>query len=381
MLFFLQVHAENLIKVELADIPLKKNKFDEYAHHQYNIQFPLYALEPVYMQYLQEQCINRSAFKPFVQNIKENKIRQNIGFNRYVDPPVLQRPERVIPLSQIEHFEGGYQPNVALAPPAPKKHRYIKHLQHFNKEIVDAYPSNEVTSSVQKNDIKPSVIKHEKYIDLDSPRNQVIQKSPDSQSVIDSTVSVVQSTGKLARYNSEIELSTDTDDSASETSEKQSDLYKIEEVLKEINSDVKQTVISMFQRIIKEKEDNLNETREKDNKIKDLELKVAELEKRLQEYDNSKTEISSFNSSPPRERSRESTPSLQENEIKSTPTVTCDNNNEGDGQKNQVVENSSSIFYENNDDNVAQTEDNNQTSVIAIVDKQQDTAIIKNEPE
>lgn len=34
------------------------------------------------------------------------------------DPPVLLHPERVVPLSQTEHFERSFQPNVALAPPA-----------------------------------------------------------------------------------------------------------------------------------------------------------------------------------------------------------------------------------------------------------------------
>ena len=35
-------------------------------------------------------------------------------------PPVLQHPERVVPLSECERFEPHYQPNVALAPiPAP----------------------------------------------------------------------------------------------------------------------------------------------------------------------------------------------------------------------------------------------------------------------
>lgn len=412
------------MKLDLIDIPLKKNKFDDYPLHQYNLQFPLFALEPaVYMQYVQEQCLNRSAFKPFAQNIKENnKIRNNnsVNFTNYADPPVLQHPKRVVTLSQSEQYEGSYQPNVALAPPAPKKHRYIQKLQeNYNnhKEIVDAYPSNEVTSSsVQKSDTKSSsssltVIKHEKYIDLDSPRNHVIQKSPDSQSVIDSTVSVVQSTGKLARYNSEIELSTDTDDSASETSEKHTDLYKIEEVLKETNIEAKEKLVNIFKRIMKEKEDNFNESREKDNKIKDLEMRVAELEKRLHEYENNnKMELSSMNSSPScGDVIRECTPSPPESSSvvidnkSTTPTIiTCDNNNEGDGQKKQIqhIENNncSSIFYENNhhhdedddDDDeqnvvVAATkhiiEDNNhQTSVIATVDKQ-DTAIIKNEPE
>lgn len=455
MALLLQAHHEDLIKLDL-EMPLKKNKFDDYPLHQYNLQFPLFALEPMYMQYMQDHCLgmSRSAFKPFVQNMKENcKIRHG-SFNNFAadQPPVLQHPKKVVSLAQTEQFEGGYQPNVALAPPAPKKHRYMKLAESYNNnnnnsnQKEDAYPSNEVTSSVQKSDGNAptrTVIKHEKYADLDdSPRNQVIQKSPDSQSVIDSTVSVVQSTGKLARYNSEIELSTDTDDSASETSEKQhADLYKIEELLKDASGDAKEAIVGIFKTILKEKEDCCLEARRKDNKITDLEARVAELEQRLREYEcstksNSKSKSTSKSKSKSKVEENQSSSSSDEGcqdsalvqlvlasspppsppcplllqpesviDNKSTPTATCDNNNEGgDGQQNHVVvENSSSIFYENcNDDDdededkdedededannlllePEQNKDNNQTSVIATVEKQQaDTAIIKNEPE
>lgn len=370
--------------MELSDIPLKKPKLDEYANVPFNIQLPstMINYDPVYMQIFQDHLLHISAFKPFPHSIKDNKL--SMGFTRYIDPPILQHPERVVPLSQTEHFEGGYQPNVALAPPAPRKHRYIRQGEQYNKEIKEPYPTNEVTSSVQKNDTKPSVIKQERYSsDLDSPKSNVIQKSPDSQNIIDSTVSVVQSTGKITRYNSEIELSTDTDDSASESSEKQSELSKVEEIIKNVNADIKQKVVEFVKSMLEEHERVLQDSREKDNKMMDLENRVRQLEKQLDVAERSKSDVSSLES-PRNDRVESQTDTPPPEDLaadnQSTPTLSCDNNNESkdDQQEDRdVVENSSSIFYETTGD--VRTEDN-QTSVIATVDKQ-DSAIIKNEPE
>lgn len=117
---------------------------------------------------------------------------------------------------------------------------------------------DEVSSSSRESAIKsPVKIKQEKS---DEPH---------------STVSVVQST---ARYNSEIELSTDTDDSASETTEKGSDLAKIEEALKAVEDDVRVRVLELVRNMAKEHEAL---TREKDNKIGELEGRIAELEKKV----------------------------------------------------------------------------------------------------
>lgn len=90
------------------------------------------------------------------------------------------------------------------------------------------------------------------------------------------------STVSVVRYNSEIELSTDTDDSASETTEKTtttttSDFCsKIEEMLKSVmDDDVRKNVLELVRDFTKENERLLAE---KDNKIGELEGRIAKLE-------------------------------------------------------------------------------------------------------
>ncbi|KAI4455840.1 hypothetical protein MML48_8g00009394 [Holotrichia oblita] len=233
-------------------------------------------LEPLYIQYFQDQYLtnNRhlSAFKPLSGHPAKDitKIRHTM---RYAEPPILQHPERVVPHSKSESFEGNYQPNVALAPTA-KKHRYLNQENNHvdDKEVV---PSNEVSSS--KEGLIPkatSVIRHDKYIEH-SPK-----KSPDSQNIIDSTVSVVQSTGNLGRYNSEIELSTDTDDSGSETSEKP-DICKMEEIMKDVDHIVRDKVLEMFRHICKEYQELQKENRSKNSEITELTNIVTDLKKQL----------------------------------------------------------------------------------------------------
>lgn len=110
--------------------PLKKNKIDEYfSHLPYNIQLQqIYAaVDPLYFQIMHDLTAansnhrhHLSAFKPVPHCLKETRLRQ---LGRYGDPPVLQNPERVVPLSDSERFERTFQPNVALAPPLLKKHR------------------------------------------------------------------------------------------------------------------------------------------------------------------------------------------------------------------------------------------------------------------
>lgn len=265
-------HGSDIIKLE--DTPLKKLKADDYTQLPYSLQMT-HILEPLYIQYFQDQYLtsNRhiSAFKPLSSHpTKDSKIRHTM---RYAEPPILQHPERVVPLSKSESFEGNYQPNVSLAP-STKKHRYLKNEnnQLDDKEII---PSDEVSSS--KESLVPkgtSVIRHDKYIEQ-SPK-----KSPDSQNIIDSTVSVVQSTGNFGRYNSEIELSTDTDDSGSETSEKP-DLCKMEEIMKNVDYIVKEKVLDMFKHIYKERQQLQLENRNKDNEITELTGIIADLKKQL----------------------------------------------------------------------------------------------------
>lgn len=87
------------------------------------------------------------------------------------------------------------------------------------------------------------------------------------------------STVSVVRYNSEIELSTDTDDSASETAATTSHLTKIEEALKTVdNDDVRLRVLELVQHMAKEHETLI---RDKDNKISELEIRIAELERKM----------------------------------------------------------------------------------------------------
>lgn len=112
-----------------------------------------------------------------------------------------------------------------------------------------------MSSSSRESAIKSPVIKQEK---IEEPH---------------STVSVV-------RYNSEIELSTDTDDSASEAAEKSGDLCKIEEALKTIDDDaVRSKILGLVRSMAKEQETLM---RDKDNRIGELEARIAELEKRAE---------------------------------------------------------------------------------------------------
>ncbi|KYB26057.1 ski oncogene [Tribolium castaneum] len=255
-----QVLASDIIKEH--ELPLKKQKLlGEYLSPLQS--YSLYAsLDAMYLnQCIQEfQAANRhlSAFKP-VNHHKEPKVYSHLmQMNRYnSDTPVLQNPERVVLMSESERFERTFQPNVALAPTIPKKHRYGK---GFIKEEFEV-KKEEVTNNNNSTEV---IVKQE----------VVEEKIPEVAKV----VSVVQTTGTLPRYNSEIELSTDTEDSASETSEKSTDLSKIEELLKGCTA--RDRVLEVFKGLLKENERWMKECRTKDERIKELEEKVEELEHR-----------------------------------------------------------------------------------------------------
>ncbi|CAH0563621.1 unnamed protein product [Brassicogethes aeneus] len=244
-----QILASDLIK----DLPFKKQKLEEYMSLPYKMQphsylHQIYAtLDPQYIQnYLHEFSNTRhiSAFKPVSQTIKESKIRHAnaLGINTYVDAPTLQNPERVVRHSESERFGGSFQPNVALAPPTPKKFRYGKCREYFNNKIKT----------------EPVVIKEEVKVKEEPIR------SPEE-------IQVIQ---KVQKYNPEIELSTDTEDSASETSEKTP--AKIEDVLTGVENGLRSKIMDFFQHFNKQ-------LRNKDNLINDLQIKNAELIAELQE--------------------------------------------------------------------------------------------------
>lgn len=249
------------------EIPLKKTKIEDFFPYNMPPQFhQIIAMDPIYVQYFHEWSAspNRhlSAFKPVPHALKESKLRHGHAIGRYTDPPVLQNPERVIPLSESERFERTFQPNVALAPPTPKKHRYVGKSEE---------QKDEVSSSLARDENH-----HESVIKTENCNGEA-KRSPNA---VDSTVSVVQSTASLPRYNSEIELSTDTDDSASETSEKHPDCTKIEEALKDVDADVKMRVLDHVRQLAKDRDNLGQECRNKDNKIAELEARIADLERK-----------------------------------------------------------------------------------------------------
>lgn len=277
-----QVSAADIIKDH--ELPLKKQKLNEYLNSfnhiqpylQHTCMQQIYS-NPLYIhQCLQEfSGINRhmSAFKPVAQSIKESKIRQATALGKYPsEPPVLQNPERVIPLSETERFEQSYQPNVALAPPAPKKHRYGRGGSEFVTAI-----KQEPKSPEDKNPVLESKVLNTITVEA-------------KERLANSTVTLVQNTSNISKYNPEIELSTDTEDSASETSDKLLDLNKIEELLKITDSTVRDKVLDFIKGMAKEQERLLEECRTKDNKISDLELRNAELLKELAELKTKKSE-------------------------------------------------------------------------------------------
>lgn len=255
------------------ELPLKKQKLSEYhstlTQLPYNVQHiqQIYAsLDPVYIhQCLQEfSTHNRhlSAFKPVVQSIKESKIRHANAMGRFpTDPPVLQNPERVVLMSESERFERTYQPNVALAPPTPKKHRYGK----GSTEYANVTVKTEQLSPVKvEPDTQPTVEDKKPVV--------IVPVIP----VVESTVSVV----RKPKYNPEIELSTDTEDSASETSEKH-DINKLEDWLKDVDRSVKDKVMDLLKNLTKENERLTKNARVTDERLKELEYRNVELLKEL----------------------------------------------------------------------------------------------------
>lgn len=253
----------------LLDIPLKKSKLvDEYAAYLYA------AIDPLYMHAaLYEQWSNRtlSAFRPvpnlFAKEGKSRHIPSSLG-GRYKEPPLLQNPERVVSLSESEKFERSFQPNVALAPPKKQKYKGLDlATDDYVKESPDA----------------TSVITSKEYTKVPT-KLQHIERT--HSAIVDSTVSVVQSTAQQ-RYNSEIELSTDTDDSLSDTSgdnlRKLSDVQRVAEALTDASEEMKERVLDLVRNITKEHSRVIQQCQEKDERIRQLEQKIKELQTEMRQ--------------------------------------------------------------------------------------------------
>lgn len=323
----IQMLEPEILKADPLDLPIKKSKLDEYAAYLYAA-----TLDPLYIHAaMYEQWSNRplSAFRP-VTSIFSGKEPSN-GKTRhhsakyYKDqPPVLQHPERVVPLSESERFERSFQPNVALAPalPVPPVHRY-NNTQSSRHHHTNNHPQNEIKEPVIKQEeIEYSphehLQQHQPAIEEPCPITTVISKSRSQphdledasmdrtrSAVVDSTVptiSVVQSTGvNPNRYNSEIELSTDTDDSLSDMStdnprKTSSDVQRVLDALIEVPNQMRDRVLDIVKRMACEQNRMMQCCHEKDERIAQLEQRVLELESNMRQATGGATSVRSSHS-------------------------------------------------------------------------------------
>lgn len=90
-------------------------------------------------------------------------------------PPVLQHPERVIPLSECERFEPHFQPNVALAPiPAPAQISQIPppssvHLQRRHHHEHRRHSHRSSSPTCEKQELLSASVKIEKTSPSQAP--------------------------------------------------------------------------------------------------------------------------------------------------------------------------------------------------------------------
>ncbi|XP_045475944.1 ski oncogene [Harmonia axyridis] len=266
-------HRKQILASELMrnhDLPLKKQKLQEYSHllPPYNMQIQqIYAsLDPYYNPYVQDLANLRhiSAFRP-VPSISESKIKKG---NQYAEPPVLQHPEKVVPLSESERFNGSYQPNVALAP-TPKKHLlYGKTSISINEAI--------------KSDLKQRAMmangKTKKEVEeLNDYAAKVQQFLPkDNFSV---------------RLNSEMDLSSDTEDSASESSERPTDLKLFEDLLKNFDASPRRKISRLVADLLRERDSLAEKLKEKEEIIKSLQESLGKEDLKTKEVQENKLEV------------------------------------------------------------------------------------------
>lgn len=99
------------------------------------------------------------------------------------------------------------------------------------------------------------------------------------------------------RYNSEIELSTDTDDSASETNadRRHSDLHRIGEALKPVDANTRGRVLELARSLVRQHEAATLESRAKTERIVLLESRISQLEQELKELRSSCTALITVN--------------------------------------------------------------------------------------
>ncbi|EEB18728.1 hypothetical protein Phum_PHUM530130 [Pediculus humanus corporis] len=230
-----------------------------------------------------------SAFRPWPslsikdsksQTILRDSIPQSVPAYLSQGPPVLLHPERVIPLSESERFERSFQPNVALAPA----------LHHRPK----------IECSEKQVKCEPESIE-------DSKKAELLCPPPPATTERKAVLTVVAS----SRYNSEIELSTDTDDSSSEATGEHGSIPRGERVVEQVAevldalSDAKEAtrarVVALVQQLasrlnleeanVRRLEEENSELRHVQREQEDLlaskDRRIAQLQQRLQEADSS----------------------------------------------------------------------------------------------
>ncbi|XP_022906667.2 ski oncogene [Onthophagus taurus] len=264
-----QMHS-NVPELKLEEISLKKHILDDYVFSMPLMETHVY------------HCLHpRSAFKPIQKDLVKLKTNKYENLLQYQTRDDFKNDFK---RQYKGDFKSSYQPNVSLAPP-PKKYRYLKQLNNNNEEVnkINDLNENNVSSTKENGFSKEiSVIKHEKDLD----------RSPDSQNLIDSTVSVVVQSNLNSnnRYNSEIELSTDTEDSGSELETKTLINYgpnceELSEILKTVDDVIRNQVFEIFAKLNGKYEEKIKLIQSKDERIEELTRKVEVLENEIKNND------------------------------------------------------------------------------------------------
>ncbi|KAK9885287.1 hypothetical protein WA026_010781, partial [Henosepilachna vigintioctopunctata] len=259
-----QILASELIKNH--EVPSKKQKLDEYSRLvPYNMQIQqIYAsLEPFYNPFVQDLAnVNRhvSAFKPVPLIAAESNIRK-VG--QFADPPVLQHPEKVVPLSESEKFGRSYQPNVALVPPTPKKHLYGRNSININEAI--------------KCDLKQRALMMNGHFVKKEPEEATPERDRVETTIPNECIST-------QRCNSEMDCSTDSDDSTTESIGSSSIKY-LKTVLQAIEDPLaRRRCLNIFKSLIKQRDKLAAELEKKHELMNSMVIHREEIIRNTENY-------------------------------------------------------------------------------------------------
>lgn len=294
-------------KQEPLDIPLKKAKqIDE-----------SYLLDYQYQTMILSQYRHHPfAFRPWQLGPKHIPHMAFVPNLPYLiqEPPVLQNPERVVPLSECERFERSFQPNVALAPrkvvtsaasnttassERDKQRIFAANIQIKQEQPPSVSPELRVASPINQSTSPPPPISPEGH----SGSNEITSstspvpatshkpshdtepiESIDNHRVQTQPLSVLTNGTNATPLttNSELELSTDTDDDDSLIGEPDSSNNSASwdiavEALKDTKSQEREKVLQIIKTLVNENAqlnvDNsklLHEIRCKDEQLAEL---------------------------------------------------------------------------------------------------------------